>query len=189
MTAYDVLLFVHISALAGAIAAAGIIDLAMRRARSARSCGDALQWLGLGKHAARAFPIAMLTLVATGAYMVHHSWSWNAGFVEAGIVGIVFLGVVGDRVEGGRARRAAGALLEDPTAAVGPRQAALLSDPVWWAAATVNPAVAMGVAFDMVTKPSRLVAFAVLVVAALAGAAVSVLRRRAGEPVVQSQTA
>ncbi len=178
MHAYGLALFVHLSALLTAIAATGVIAVAMRQVRAARVGAEALQWLGLAKSAAHVFPLALLTLVASGAYMVHSAWTWSTPWVDAGLTGVVFLGVVGDRLEGGRAARLAAALAADPGAPIEGRAATLLRDPIWWTAATVNPAVAVGVVFDMATKPGPLGSAAALVVAAAAGAVLAVPRWR-----------
>ena len=189
MRLYDIVLFVHLAALFAAFGATAVVAVAMRRIRSAVTGAEALPWLALGKHAAHIFPAALLTLLASGAYMVHRAWSWDRGFVVAGLAGIVFLGVVGDRVEGGRARRLAHALAADPQALVAEHAAGLVQDPVWWTAALVNPAVALAVAFDMATKPSVAAAFAVLAVGAALGAALAVplWRRPAAAPAVPAE--
>ena len=112
MHAYELVLFVHILALFVAFGVTGTMWLALARMRTARVCGEALPWLALGKTAGIVFPAVLLTLLATGAYLVRSSWTWSTPWVDAGLAGVVFLGIVGDRVEGGRARtiaRATGA--------------------------------------------------------------------------------
>jgi len=189
MHLYDIVLFVHLSALFAAFGPTAVVAVAMRRIRAAVTGAEALPWLGLGKHAAHVFPAALLTLLASGAYMVHRAWSWDSGFVVAGLTGIVFLGVVGDRVEGGRARRLAHALAAKPHARIADHATELVHDPVWWTAASVNPAVALGVAFDMATKPSVVVSFAALALAAALGAvlAVPLWHRPAAAPAVPAE--
>jgi hypothetical protein len=187
MNAYTIVLFIHLSALFAAFGATALIGLALRRIRAARTCGEALQWLGLGKSAAHVFPPALLTLLASGAYMVHDSWSWDRPWVDAGLTGIVFLGVVGDRLEGGRAKKIAGVLAADPGAAIAGRTAAALRDPLFWTASCVNPLVAFAVAFDMVNKPGPFASGAALAIAVAVGAAAAVpLWRPRAERVAQA---
>jgi hypothetical protein len=179
MNGYGIALFLHLCALLAAIGASAVIGLAMHRICSARVAGEALQWLGTCKAVAHVFPVALLTLLASGAYMVHRAWRWDAGWVWAGIAGVVFLGVVGDRVEGGRAKRIAHALAADPGAPLEGRLASLVRDPLWWTAAMVNHAVALAVVFAMATKPGLAGSLAALAVAVAVGAAVAVPLRRA----------
>lgn len=168
MHLYQLALFVHLCALLAAIGASAVVALAMRRVRSAETAGGALPWLGLCKDVARVFPVALLVLVASGAYMVHRAWSWDTGWVDAGLVGAVLLGLLGDRVEGAAGRRLAGRLLADPSRSLA--DSALVRDPVWWTAALVNPALALGIVFVMVTKPSFAGGLAILAIAIVLGA-------------------
>jgi hypothetical protein len=174
MHAYDVALFVHLLALFVAFGITGMLWFALARIRSARVCGEALQWLAVGKTAGMMFPVVLLTLLATGAYMVHDSWTWSTPWVDAGLTGVVFLGLVGDRVEGGQARKIAQVLAVDPGAPIEERAAAALRNPWFWSAAIVNPLIATAVAFDMVVKPGPIGAGAALAVALGVGCAAAV---------------
>jgi hypothetical protein len=178
MNGYDIALFFHLLALFAAFAATALLGLAMRRVLTARTGGDALQWLGLAKRTARVFPVALLTLVASGAAMVSERWSWSTPWVDAGLAGVVFLALVGDQVAGRRAAALAHELASDPAAPLPSR----VRDPLWWAASNANPGVALGVVFAMVTKPPAPAAAAALIVGGLLGALTAVPLRRAGMP-------
>jgi uncharacterized membrane protein len=173
MTGYHIALFIHICGLLVAIAALGVIALAMRRIRSARTGAEALPWLEIDKAVARAFPLAILMLFGSGAYMVHKAWSWDTGWVDVGIAGLVFLGLVGDRVQGGRARLIAKTFAEHQGPIEG-KNAELQRDRVWWTASMVNPALALGVVYAMVSKLSLGGSIAAVAVAVGVGAAVAV---------------
>lgn len=49
------------------------------------------------------FPLALLTLVATGPYMVSSAWAWNDGWIDVAIGGVVLLFLGGEFV-GSRGR-------------------------------------------------------------------------------------
>jgi hypothetical protein len=174
MHAYDIALYVHLLSLFVAFGVTGAMCLALARLRTVRTCGEALQWLAVGKTAGMVFPVVLLTLLATGAFMVHHSWTWTTPWVDAGLVGVVFLGVVGDRVEGGRAKKIAQVLAAETAAPVEGRVAVALRDPLFWSAAIVNPLVAAAVAFDMATKPGATGSAAALAVAVAVGCAAAI---------------
>lgn len=174
MHAYTVALFVHLLALFVAFGVSGALWFALARIRSARVCGEALQWLAVGKTAGKVFPVVLLTLLGTGAYMVHDSWTWSTPWVDAGLAGLVFLGIVGDRVEGGQARKIAQILAADPVAPIAEHTAAALRNPWFWSAAITNPLVAVAVAFDMADKPGPFGAGAALAVALVIGCAAAV---------------
>jgi hypothetical protein len=82
---YSVALVVHLFALLAAIGASTVVHLAMHRAGSARRAADALPWLGLAHAFSRAFPVSLLLLLASGAWLVHSGWTWDTGFVWAGL--------------------------------------------------------------------------------------------------------
>lgn len=46
-----------------------------------------MEWAGIMGRTSRVFPLAVLTLVATGGYMVRGHWTWGLGWVQAGVVG------------------------------------------------------------------------------------------------------
>jgi hypothetical protein len=173
MTGYHIALFIHICGLLIAIGAVGVILLAMTRVRAARTSADALPWLEIDKAVARAFPVAILTLFVSGAYMVHKAWSWDTGWVDVGIAGLIFLGLIGDRVQGARARLLAKTLAERP-GPIDPSTAAMLRDRVWWTASMVNTGLAIGVVYAMVSKLSLAGSIASVLIAAAVGAAVAV---------------
>jgi hypothetical protein len=170
MNRYDLVLFLHLLALLAAFGASTIVHVSMTKVRAARSGGEALQWLGLAHAFARVFPVALAVLLASGAWMVHGRWPWSSGFVEAGLTGVVFLAISGGVVEGGRARRLAGALAARPEDPID-HAAALCRDPVWWCTSFGNSGVAIAVVLVMATKPSATASFAALAIGLAAGCA------------------
>lgn len=174
MDGYRIALFLHLCALFAAFGASAVLALVMRRVRAAVTGRDALPWLALGKSAARTFPIAIVALVGSGAYMVQSAWTWSTGWVDVGLAGALLLALLGDRVEGRAAHRVAVALAAAPDAPAG----AIVRDPVWWTASLVNPALALGIVFVMTTKPSLAGAVIALAVSVAVGAVAAVPLRR-----------
>lgn len=183
MTGYQLALLVHILALLSATAASAIVHFAAGRRAAAPTLRQALDWARVIGSAARVFPFAVLTLVASGAYMVgmEGRWSWSAGWVIAGIVGAVTLlasgAVLGAR--GAAAGRAAGARMqaaagrELPNDAPPDRVTAILSE--------ANTFLALAVVAVMTLKPGIAGALATLAVGWAIGAwlALSHLRTHA----------
>lgn len=181
MNRYDLALFFHLLALLAAIGASTVVHVAMPKIRDARTGGEALQWLGLAHAFSRIFPIALATLLGTGAWMVHGRWVWGAGFVESGVAGVVILAVLGGVVEGGRARRIAAALAARPADSL-EHAAPLVRDPLWWCAPWGNTGIALAVVLTMVAKPSPAASFAALAVGLAAGWLVGLLARGTAVP-------
>jgi hypothetical protein len=184
MHGYQIALFLHLVALFAAFGASTVVHVAMGRIRSARSGGAALEWLGVAHSLSRVFPIALAALVGTGAWMLHSSWSWSAGFVDAGLTGVVLLFVSGAAIESTRAGALAAALAAAPHEPFSAETAARTRDPLWWCASWSNSGIAVAVAFVMVVKPSPAASFAALAVGIAAGCAVGLLSRRTPVPTV-----
>jgi hypothetical protein len=183
MHGYQILLFVHLLALLAAFSASGIVHFALIKLRDARTGGEALQWLGLAHKLSPVFPLALLTLLGSGAWMVHDAWTWNTGFVDAGLTGVVVLFLSGALLEGGRARKVAAELAQAPGAPVAGRAAELVRDRLLWCASWGNSGTALGVVFAMVAKLGVAGSFAA--VAAGLGAGVAVALASGGRSVRQ----
>src|SRR5262245_31864132 len=104
MDGYRLVLFLHLSALLGAIATSAVLHLAETRLRAADTIAAVRTWAGLIDKGARVFPLVLLVLLGTGAYLVHRSWAWSSGWVVASLVGVGVLFVVGAGAIGGRSR-------------------------------------------------------------------------------------
>jgi len=167
MDSYRIALFVHLAALLGAISTGAILHQAQWRLLTADSPAALRPSAMLLKRLQPVFPLALLVLVATGAYMTHKSWSWSDGWIDSALVAVGVLLVNGAVVVGSRGRRVGRALATgDPAALV------LARDPVLHIAPWLNTGLAVGVVFVMATKLSLAGSVASLVVAALIGAGV-----------------
>ena len=180
MDRYHIALFIHLLALVIAAGATAVTKLAVGRRARAYTVGEALEWHDTLAAAAKLFPLCLVAFVLTGSYMLstHAAGVWSSGFVVAGLAGVawlfasgIFLAVKGSALRKVLARLAA----QDPD-----HPAPKLVPPALVAALPpINSGVALGVAFDMVTKPQSVgVALAIV---AFGGAlfAASALRRPA----------
>ena len=180
MLAYQLSLYVHLLALVAASATSSVVHLAASRARAAGGVAEARQWHALAGSAARVFPVATLALFATGALMVslHGPWGWSTGWVDAGILGVLFLFLSGP-VLGKRGARA-GRALAGLAAGEIEKARAILHDPLGERLSWVNTGVALGVVFAMAVKPALAAALAALALGGAAGFALQLLVERRG---------
>ena len=178
MTLYTLALFIHISALLAAIAASALNHFAEGRMLAARTVGDLRQWGALAAKAGKVFPLALLTLVATGSYMVTTAWAWNDGWIDVAIGGVVTLFVSGEFL--GRRGKALGMRLGgDPSQPVSAELTALVRDPLMRSVSYATTSLAIGIVFVMVNKPGLLGALAALIISAAVGVTLATLRGRA----------
>ena len=178
MSAYHVFLYIHLLALVAASASSSVVHLAQARARRAASVPEIGQWLMLGGSTARIFPIATLTLLASGALMVSFRgpWTWSAGWVDAGLVAVMFLLLSGPflAVRGKRVGRSLASLAPGEVE----RARVLLHDPVAGALSWANTGMALGAVYAMAAKPGLAGSLIALALGAATGVAIHVAMER-----------
>lgn len=166
MNGYDVALFVHLLSVLLAAVAASLTTFAAVRVRQAASATDATQWLGTSEKAVRAFPVAILGLLLTGTYMTHQRWAWSVPWIDAALVGLGLLVVLGPGVQ---RIRAVTLKRELASSGMSPRARRLLRDPVAWTAKMVEIMLVIAVVFVMTLKPAPAECVASMVVAIVVG--------------------
>ena len=164
---YRFALFLHFGALLAAIATSSLVHFAHGHMHRAAIAGEARRWHGFILRASVVFPMTLVVLLATGAYMVRTAWTWNQGWVIAGLVGIAFL-----LLNGIRLGRRGGALMKDLVALGDSPPHALLAGRTDAAFAWANTGVATAVVFAMSMKPSLPWSLTALAVGAATGFAI-----------------
>ena len=159
MDRYHIALFVHILAFVVASSASAVTKLAAGRRARARTVGDALDWHDVLTSTSKLFPICIAALVATGAYMLSFGQPgvWTAGFAVAGYVGVVALFASGIFLgrKGAALRQVLATMAQQGADRPAPR---LVPPAIVMALPPINTGIALGVAFDMVTKPASVLA-------------------------------
>ena len=171
---YGVVLFLHLCALLAAISAGALAHLAEARMRDAVSVEFLRPWARLLGRLGKVFPIALLVLLGSGAYLVHRSWTWSAGWVDVSIVGVVLLFASGGglvRARGVALRRALMAAGDGP---VSPEVRRLIVKHPAAFASWMNTGLAIGIVFAMTAKPALPGSVLALVVGAAAGLGLAV---------------
>lgn len=173
MDHYHIALFLHIVTLIVAASATAVTKLAAGRAARARTVGEVLEWHGVLTSTARLFPICLAAFVITGAYMLSLTTAhvWSTAYVVAGLVGVALLLASGVFLS--TRARALRQMLEELATRGADQPAPRLAPPALVAALPViNTGIALGVTFDMVTKPASIaVALGVVAIGIVLGAA------------------
>lgn len=172
MDSYHIALFLHLSALLAATATSALVHFIESRMRAASTSGEVRQWIGLLGKVTVAFPVASLTLVATGVYMVIGVFPWHTGWIEVGLAGIVLLMVLGGTV-GRRGRLLERALEQSSDGPVTAEIAALVRDPIARTFTWMNTALALGIVYIMVMKTSLVGSITAVAIAVWIGALVA----------------
>ena len=170
MDAYHIALFLHIVTLIVAASATAVTKLAVGRRIRARTAREALEWHELLISTSKLFPICLSAFLLSGVYMVSVAGgrAWSSGFVISGLVGVTLL--LGSGIYLGVKAKALKVVLEKIAATSPDGPAPRLSPPPLVAMLPlINTGIALGVVFDMVTKPmSTFVALGVIAVGIVA---------------------
>jgi hypothetical protein len=172
--AYDVVLFLHITAAVLTFGLAAVMHVTMVRMRSATEVRQLRDQMPLLKGAGPLFPVGALLLFGLGAALIQMSDKgdgirWGDGWIIAAIVGLVAMEAVGGGVVARREKALHEAVEAAPDGPVPAQVMALVQDKGIWYGSHFATAEALGIVLLMTAKPSGVTSVVVLVVAALVG--------------------
>lgn len=164
MDTYHVVLYIHLLALFIGIGAGAVLAVCLFQLRAAQTLADAVPWGRVAGKTGRAFPIAILGLFGSGAYMTTDLWTWGTGWIDVSIAGLVLLSIQGPLVAERTAKKLERALHENGPGALGERARRMTRHPGLWVSEFTNLGVVFGIVWNMTQKPGTATA-----VAAIAG--------------------
>jgi hypothetical protein len=176
---YHVVLYIHLLALFIGVGAASILLVCLFQLRAAQTLADAVPWGSVAGKTGRAFPIAILGLFGTGAYMTTDVWTWSTGWIDVSIAGLVLLALQGPLVAERTAKKLERALHDNGPGALGKQARRMTRHPGLWVAEFSNIGVVLGVVWDMTQKPGTASAIAAIVGGYAVGALVALRFTRA----------
>ena len=91
MNTYHYVLYVHLLSLFIGIGAGSVILVCLFQLRAARTLEQAAPWGMMAGKTGKFFPIAILGLLATGAYMTHKFWTWSTPWIDVALAALVVL--------------------------------------------------------------------------------------------------
>jgi hypothetical protein len=154
---YRTVLFLHFVALFIGFGAAAILGLCLFRLRAAQTGADALPWGILAGNVEKAFPVAILGLFLTGAYMTSD-------------MSLVVIAAQGLLVAGRRAKELERALEANGPGPLLERARKLTCDRALWIVSFANPGIVLGVVWVMTQKPGTAEAIVAVIVGYIVGA-------------------
>jgi hypothetical protein len=184
---YHVVLYIHLLSLLVGFSAGMIETVCVFRLRAADTLEAAAPWGRLAGEIEKAFPVAILGLFGTGAYMTSDVWTWSTSWIVLPIVGLVVLSLQGPLVAGRRGHAVKAALMANGPGPLGLEARRMTRDRALWAAAFSNEFLVLGIMWVMTQKPGWGGAVAALAVAYAVGIALAVRLTR--EPAVESVAA
>jgi hypothetical protein len=176
---YHVVLYLHLLSLFLGIGAASILMVCTFHLRIAQTLADAIPWGSVASKLGRVFPIAIIGLFATGAYMTSDIWKWGTSWIYVSIVGLAVVAFQGPFVAERAAHRLGAALQENGPGPLGEHARRMTRQRSLWIAEYTNLAVVLGIVWNMTEKPGTASAVVTLVIAYAVGVAVGLWLSRA----------
>jgi hypothetical protein len=173
MDTYRVVLTLHLFALLLGFGAAAVIYVCLIRLRAAQTLETAAPWGMLAGQTEKVFPVAILGLFASGAYMTSDVWTWSTGWIDVAIAVLVILAVQGGGIAARRAHALKEALMANGPGTLGPEARALTRDKLLWVTSFTNPFIVLATVWNMTDKPSTWASIASVLVAYAIGAAIA----------------
>jgi hypothetical protein len=171
MHAYQTVLFLHLLSVFVMVGGITVVGLCYFRLRAAMSVMDAAPWVNLADQTGWVFPVSILALFASGAYLTSDRWTWSTSWIDVSIVGLALVTLQGPLIAGPRAKAVKQALDENASGALDERARRLTHDPALWIILLANPGIVLGITWNMCAKPG----IAEAIAAVVAGYAVGVL--------------
>jgi hypothetical protein len=187
---YHVVLYIHLLSLFVGIGAAAVLSVCLFQLRAARELTDAVPWGMVAGKTGRMFPIAILGLFGSGAYMTSDVWSWSSGWIVVGIVALVVLGIQGPVIAERSGKKLEHALRENGPGPLGENARRMCRYWGLWMVEFSAIGLVLGVVWNMTTKPGTAGAIAAAVIGYAVGASLGYLFSQAGadRPVAASAT-
>jgi hypothetical protein len=168
---YHVVLYIHLLALFVGIGAGAVLLVCLFQLRAAQTLADAVPWGRVAGKTGRMFPIAILGLFGTGAYMTTDVWTWSTRWIDVSIAGLVLLALQGPLLAERTAKKLERALHANGPGPLGTAARRMTRHPGLWVSEFSNLGVVFGIVWAMTQKPGTASAIA----AVLGGYAVGAL--------------
>jgi hypothetical protein len=170
---YHVVLYIHLLALFVGIGAGAVMLVCLFQLRAAQTLADAVPWGRVAGKTGRAFPVAILGLFGTGAYMTNDIWTWSTRWIDVSIAGLVILAIQGPLVAERTAHKLKRALQENGPGPLGQEARRMARHSRLWVADLSNLGVVLGIVWVMTQKSGTGSSIAAVLGGYLVGAAVA----------------
>lgn len=179
MNTDHVILYVHLLSLFAMVGGITIFGVCYSRLRSARSGEAAAPWIRLAEQSGWLFPLSILGLLASGAYLTFHAWTWGTAWIDASIAGLIVVALQGPLVGGPRTQALKDTIEANGPGSLGEPARRLTRDRALWIVLLANPGVVLGIVWNMTAKPDALGAIAAIIVGYAVGAVAALAYSRA----------
>jgi len=174
MDTYHAVLYIHLLALFIGVGAGAVLVACLFQLRGAPTVEAAAPFGRLAGNVAKLFPVAILGLFGSGAYMTSHLWSWSTGWIDVSIAGLVLLAVQGPVLGERMGKRLEAALHANGPGPLGEGARKMIRHPLLWASELSALGIVFGIVWNMTQKPGVGGSIAAVVGGYAVGAALAV---------------
>ncbi|HEY4349081.1 MAG TPA: hypothetical protein VGM80_16020 [Gaiellaceae bacterium] len=171
MDTYHYVLYIHLLSLFVGVGAAAVLSVCLFQLRGAKELTDALPWGRVAGKTGRMFPIAILGLFGSGAYLTSDVWTWSTGWIQVGIAALVVLGLQGPLIAERSGKKLEHALKENGPGPLGEHARRMARHPGMWVVEFSAIGLVLAIVWNMTTKASMGSAIAAAVIGYGFGAA------------------
>jgi Predicted integral membrane protein (DUF2269) len=187
---YRTVLYVHLLSLVIGIGAGAVLVVCLYHLRAAQTLADAAPWGAVAGTTEKAFPIAIVGLFLTGAYMTHDVWSWDTGWIIVSLAGLILIALQGALVGGRTSKQLEQTLHANGPGPLGDDARRMTRHPGLWVTEFTNVGMVLAIMWNMTQKPGTTEAILAVVIgyAVGLGLAMGAIRSPAKEtpPVVET---
>ena len=170
MDTYHVVLYIHFLSIFVGLGAASILLVCLIQLRAAQTLMDAVPWGVVAGKVTKAFPIAVLGLFVTGAYMTSHLWTWSTGWIDVSIGALALVALQGPLIAERSSHKLKHALQENGPGPLGEHARRMARHPGLWHTELTNICLVLATVWNMTQKPSTASALAAVLIAYAVGA-------------------
>jgi hypothetical protein len=167
---YHVVLYIHLMGLFVGIGAGAVLLVCLFQLRNAQMLEAAAPWGRVAGKTGLAFPVAILGLFGTGAYMTADVWTWSTGWIAVSIAGLVLLALQGPLVAERTAKKLERALHANGPGPLREEARRMTRHPGLLVSEFSNFGVVFGIVWNMTQKPGTGSAIAAVVGGYVVGA-------------------
>jgi len=178
---YHYVLYVHLLSLFVGIGAGSVLLVCLLQLRAARTVEQAAPWGMMAGKVGKLFPVAILGLFGTGAYMTSETsfpWSWSTRWIDVGIGALIVLMAQGAGIAERTGHKLGAALQANGPGPLGPEARRMALHPGLWVVEFSNLGIVFGVVWNMTEKPGLGGSLAAVIVGYAVGAALALFITR-----------
>jgi hypothetical protein len=184
LNTYHYVLYVHLLSLFVGIGAGSVLLACLLQLRAARTVEQAGPWGMMAGKVGKFFPVAIIGLFATGAYMTSTDvspWSWSTRWIDVAIAALVVLTVQGALIAERTGHKLGAALQANGPGPLGPEARRMRLHPGLWVVEFSNLGIVFGVVWNMTLKPGLGESLAAVLIGYAVGAGLALLITRSAQ--------